>query len=151
MATESSLWKWLSKARDDFGPLLHIRRIENAISAGDFDVEGHLSGYGAFNIELKVAPRPARESTTLRFGSSVKQNQVEWARDRIEAGGAASFLIQVGAGADRAIYLVHGLYGPVLMQGLTESALKGYAEKCLKPSETIKAAALMIRESFDGS
>ena len=142
MSTESNLWTWLRRARDVFGPALHIRRVENAISTGDPDVEGQLLGEGQFNIELKVAKRPKRELTRLRFGHEVTQAQVEWADDRLEAGGACAFLIAVGGPFDggRAIYLLHGIYAEELVGGVTEQWLKEHALQCNRPEEVVRLA-----------
>lgn len=105
MPTEKNGWKWLSKARDQMDLPVHIERVENIAGAGHPDVE--LCYMGVQNwIEQKAAHRPARPSTKLRFGSPLRDSQVEWAKKRIAAGGRVWYLIQVGAGHERQMYLV---------------------------------------------
>lgn len=139
MARETTLWTWLKKARDVFGEALHMRRVENAAGVGDSDVDGLLHGR-PFSIEDKVAKRPARENTVLKFGSELTVAQVEYARRRIMAGGGAGFLIQVGSGYDREIYFVHGLLGPTLAAGVTEPWLRATAQTPNTPAEAVLMA-----------
>lgn len=105
MPTESTLWDWTSQAKRVFGNLLHLCRIENLVGVGHADVEGCLEGV-QFWLELKVAKRPARRATKLRFGSPLRESQVDWAKKRIAAGGRVWYLIQVGAGHERQVYLI---------------------------------------------
>jgi hypothetical protein len=123
MATETSLWEWLKTARKFLGSRLHMRRVENAVGLGDPDVDGIYNGRD-FSLELKVAKRPAKATTTLRFGHEVTPQQVEYAEQRLAAGGAHAFLIQVGSGADAARYVVHGGYAGTLARGVSEAWLK---------------------------
>lgn len=105
MATEATLWQWASQARRVFGEHLHVERLENMVGAGHPDVEGCLDGI-QFWLELKVAKRPARAATKLRFGSPLRDSQVEWGKKRIAAGGRVWYLIQVGSGSERQVYLI---------------------------------------------
>lgn len=135
--TESNLWGWLAKSRKDLGKGLHMRRTENAISSHDPDIDGVWIG-SDFALEMKHAARPARPSTKLAFGSPLKLGQVEWGEDRLAAGGAHGFLISVGTGADRKIYLVPGDKGRWLLALVTEQDLTQY--RVMTPVETIRRA-----------
>lgn len=105
MPTERTQWQWLSKARREMDLPIHMERLENMIGAGHPDVE--LCYMGRQNwIEQKVAKRPARATTVLRFGSPLRDSQYEWALKRIAAGGRVWYLIQVGGGAERQMYLI---------------------------------------------
>ncbi len=138
--TESNLWDWLAKARLVLGLDLDMRRVENAVGIGDPDVELCYKGAGA-DIELKAARRPAHLTTKLKFGSPMKDDQVEWAVARLRAGGAHGYLIQVGSGAERAIYLVHGNYGRHMLDfGVTEGWLMTYGRRFKDPAEAVKHA-----------
>lgn len=98
---------WLSGARRQMDLPVHIERVENSVGAGHPDVE--LCYMGVQNwIEQKVAKRPARKTTKLRFGSPLRDSQKEWAEKRIAAGGRVWYLIQVGAGHERQMYLIRG-------------------------------------------
>lgn len=126
MARESSLWAWLSKARHDFGSTLHIQRIENFVGAGTPDVEGFLQTpemSGQFWLELKSIARPARATTPLRFPLKDRKEQVEFMRKRWEIGGNCFWLLQVGSGYDRVIYLAPGPLGEALRNGMIEAQL----------------------------
>lgn len=103
--TEKTLWQWASKARLDLGDELHVTRVENVAGEGHPDAEGCYRGV-QFWLELKVAKRPARSATLLRFGSPLRDSQVDWARKRIAAGGRVWYLIQVGSGHERQVYLI---------------------------------------------
>lgn len=107
MATEKTQWQWLSNARRELGAALHMERIENMVGAGHPDVELCYAGVQAW-IEQKVAKRPARKTTVLRFGSPLRDSQKEWAEKRIAAGGRVWYLIQVGSGHERQMYLIRG-------------------------------------------
>jgi hypothetical protein len=119
-----------------------MRRIENAVSEGDFDVDGVFLGE-PFALELKVAKRPARRTTKLRFGEPIKDTQEEWGRERLEAGGAAAYLIQVGEGHAALRYLVRASYGARLQAGVTEEELDALACLCDTAAETIQLAVRM--------
>jgi hypothetical protein len=138
MATETTLWTWLKKARDFFGEVLHLRRVENAVSTGDPDTDGVLSG-AAFTLELKVCARPARGSTRLRF-HEVTIAQRDWHEARIAAGGASAFLIQVGEGHDARRYVVHGWLVRRLMEGVDENWLIANGRLAPKPQDAITLA-----------
>jgi hypothetical protein len=138
-ATESNLWAWLSKARVVLGPDLDMRRIENAVGFGDPDVELCYLGFGC-DLELKAAPRPVRGGR-LHFGSPMKREQVEWGLKRLAAGGAHGFLIQVGEGADRSVYLVHGRLGPAMLEGgVTEGWLVAHGLHVHYPASAVQYA-----------
>lgn len=126
MARESGLWGWLSCARRSYGDALHIHRVENFLEAGTPDVEGYLElpdCRGQFWIELKSEERPARSSTPIRFKLKKREAQIEFMRKRWEMGANAFFLLQVGSGYDRSLFLAPGDLGPALRDGLTESDL----------------------------
>jgi hypothetical protein len=146
MARESSLWKWLAKARDELRDRVDLRRVEDAIGAGFPDVDGYLRGVPdvavqfhskaereeyeresrwvfGFKLELKSEVRPARAATPIRFKVEKRAAQIEFMRKRYVMGEAAYFLLQVGEGADRMLYLAPGDCGARLKQGLTESEL----------------------------
>lgn len=124
MPSESTLWDWLKQARQVLGSDLQIERIENMLTAGRPDVDVFWLGKPAV-IELKICPkRPARPTTVLRFGSPLRPSQIEWARVRVAAGGTVWYLIQVGAGHQRAIYLIHHIYIEALEAGVTEAWCK---------------------------
>lgn len=138
MTRESSLWSWLKKARVTLGPnALHMERIENSIGAGTPDVEGYVSfpetfvltatiqlpNEGQFWLELKSEERPARTTTPIRFKLRDREKQIEWMKHRWWIGGNAFWLLQVGSGSERMLYLAPGSSGKKLKQGLTESEL----------------------------
>jgi len=126
MSRESSLWQWLKKAERELGPNLHMNRIENSAGQGQGDVEGHLRGSGQFWIELKTTTRPVRPETKIRF--KVRPKQIAWHTARAKAGGRSYFLLQVGSGADRRLYLVRGRLAAKIAQGMTESELAAQSE-----------------------
>lgn len=122
---ESSLWKWFERANDlvpdpELG-LLHMRRVENLVAEGDPDVEGCYKG-GAFNIELKVAPRPSRPTTRVLGPADIRPKQVPWAKARWKAGGQSYFLIQVGSSRSARRYLIPGHRASGIV-GATEEVL----------------------------
>lgn len=131
MARETSLWRWLSKARGKLQDGLHMNRVENSISSGMPDVEGCLSAAGIqggmqFWIELKSVPRPRHPDTKLPI--KLRDSQVEWARRRIEAGGRSWILVQVGSGHTAQRYLLYGTDAPALKNGLTEAQVRNRCE-----------------------
>jgi len=124
MSGEANLWKWLRGARlhDDN---LQMTRIENSVVAGMPDVEAailfaHL-GCRQVWLELKAAARPGNRETPVRL--KVRTKQVEWMRKRWRLGGRAFFLVQVGSGAGRALYLLDGDCGQALKTGMTEDMM----------------------------
>lgn len=127
MPTEATLWQWTSQARRVFLGALHIERLENMVGAGHPDVEGCLEGV-QFWLELKVAKRPARPTTKLRFGSPLRESQVDWAKKRIAAGGRVWYLIQVGGGPERQVYLIRATVQTIdaLFQHVNEDWLRAH-------------------------
>lgn len=128
-AKESSLWDWLSKARRELGPALHMTRIENYVEPGMPDVEGTFrleDKPHQFWLELKSEDRPKRDGTPVRF--DVRPDQVTWNAMRWGLGANNFWLLQVGSGRDRALYLAPGDLGSRLLAGLTETEL---AIECL--------------------
>lgn len=146
MARESSLWKWLSNARDSLRERVDLRRVEDSIGAGFPDVDGFLRGepdpavrfhsvaereqyeresrwtFG-FKIELKSHVRPARPATAIRFPLEKRRAQVAFMKRRYQMGEAAYFLLQVGEASDRLLYLAPGDAGERLRAGMNESEL----------------------------
>lgn len=121
MARESTVWSFLEKGTKGHEEI-HMTRIENAAGVSTPDVEGCRLSH-QFWLELKVADRPAKAKTPIRFKSKLKTGQVEWAEKRIKAGGFVGFLVQVGEGSDRALYLLHGLDGARIAEGVNEEWL----------------------------
>jgi hypothetical protein len=121
MAKESRLWAWLAKVRQaQSNQRPFVERIENLVGKGTPDVHGTYGG-SHFWIELKSAKRPARGTTPVRFPT--RECQVEWHNDFSSAGGRSFWLVQVGEGAARSIYMIEGKHGPALHEGLTETEL----------------------------
>lgn len=145
MATEATLWDWAKQCRRVFGNTIHIERLENLVGAGHPDVEGCYEGV-QFWLELKVAKRPARPTTKLRFGSPLRDSQVEWGKKRIAVGGRVWYLIQVGSASERQVYLIRAtvqtiddLYGHV-----TEDWLRAHDSlDDASPRGVVLAAAFM--------
>lgn len=129
MSRESSLWDWLKKARHELGPALDMNRVENAVEEGTPDVEGYLNiptakGVGGvegqFWLELKAEERPARNGP-IRF--KVRDKQIEWINRRWEIGANAFWLVQVGSGSERRLFLAPGPCGEKLQAGISEAEL----------------------------
>lgn len=121
MARESALWGWLSKLKQQVkGPRnnLQAERIENAVGSDYPDVEGCYNGC-QFHWELKSVKRPAREGTPIRI-PHLTDGQVRWHKKRHDCGGNSYFLVQVGSGHRRMIYLLPGLFGEKMQEGQTE-------------------------------
>jgi len=142
--SETDLWNWLAKAKDELDRDLHIRRIENLVGVGDPDVQGcYLGGY--FDIELKTAARPARPSTQILNPNDeyIRPEQKVWHRLRWLAGGNNFFLLQVGSGADGAMmYLLPGTLWRTI-EGRTEEELHNFSvvdPRRSLPSEIIRRA-----------
>ncbi len=106
---ESNLWNWFSQgvikalADPDMSPMvkssrLHMRRVENSVSAGGSDVDLCFDGVCAL-IELKAVPRAEPVDTGITTA------QAMFARARSAAGGYAWILLQVGDGPR---YLIPG-------------------------------------------
>jgi hypothetical protein len=137
MARESSLWKWLSDARQTMRERVDLRRVEDSIGAGFPDVDGgalfpssssfatleDILVFFPFKLELKSEVRPVRPTTPIRFKLEKRRAQIEFMRKRYAMGEAAYFLLQVGEGADRLLYLAPGDAGERLRAGLMESEL----------------------------
>lgn len=130
MALESSLWAWLKKARVQCGDALHMERIED-LFGGIPDVEGYLHlnrCQGQFWLELKSKERPWRETTPIRFPLKKREKQIEFMGRRWAVGGNAFWLLQVGSGGHRRLYLAPGDMGPILANGLPEFELANHCE-----------------------
>lgn len=123
MAKESSLSRWLMGARQEMGPDLHMGRVENRAAAGTPDVEGCYRG-SLFWAELKSSKRPARPSTPIRLATRGREEQALWAISRTYAGGVAWYLIQVGHGHKRRLYMIDGCNVEELHAGATEARLQ---------------------------
>lgn len=139
---ESSLWKWLKRGTSHLSPSLHMTRVEDLSSVGRPDVEACYLGK-SFVIELKVALRPARESTPIRLQSPITSEQVSWLRMRRQADGTALILLQVGLHKETRRYLIDGGDAEAVRSGLPEVEL---AERswCLPTADAetlIKSAA----------
>lgn len=139
MARESGLWRWLSGARRVLGADLHMTRVENLIGSGMPDVEGCYQGT-QFWLELKSAMRPVRSATPVRFPTKGREEQASWAISRIAAGGRVGYLLQVGHGHSRTIYLCPGRYVPLLHAGATEAKIADWSRIIKKPDEAILQA-----------
>jgi hypothetical protein len=126
MAREKSLWSWLSGAikAPSLFERIDMNRIENAVMAGMPDVEGFVSGYGQFWLELKSSERPAKPSTPIRFKVKGREAQVEWLQKRWSLGGNAWLCLQVGSGGNRRLYLIPGCWAKKVYSGLTEDELQ---------------------------
>lgn len=124
MSLESSLWSWLSNVRHVMRENIHLTRVENMIGAGFPDVDG-FAGLGrdrfSFKLELKSSPRPARPATPVRFKLKGREKQIEFCRRRYLMGDNVYFLLQIGEGAERRVYLAPGDVGAELQRGVTES------------------------------
>lgn len=122
MSREVRLWEALSKARYILRDRLHMNRVENTATPGAPDVEGFLEGMGAFQFELKSEERPAKGGP-VRFDMHRREKQIEYLRKRWAVGGACFWLLQVGSGSRRQVYMLEGPLGPRLKAGLTEEEL----------------------------
>ena len=69
-----------------------IDRVENLRLEGMFDVNCCIDGL-EFWIELKYAAEPVREKTRLLGKKGLSQEQKNWAKAQLRAGGAAFILI----------------------------------------------------------
>lgn len=144
MATESTLWDWLKKARDHFGAELHIRRVENLCETGGPDVEFcHRGSYA--DVELKVCERPRSDDTRLRY-HEVTEQQVDWHSKRQAAGGATGFLIQIGHGHDAERFLVHGSRAGQLRTGVSYGWLKIKGYPVARDDAVITEAVRLTKE-----
>lgn len=120
---ESRLWAWLSTTKRLFKKQLHLNRIENGVMEGMADTEGCLHGR-QFWIELKCEARPSNPGTKIRL--RFEPAQLPWLNRRIDAGGRAFVLIQVGRGAAARRYLITA-DRKALEHGMLEAAMKRYA------------------------
>lgn len=130
MAKESALWGWLSCARRKMGPKLDINRIENLLGAGTPDVEFYIHDESLPEfvnpqawLELKSHERPAKPTTPIRFALKERDEQIRWLDRGWKMGRNAYFLLQVGGGSERRLYLAPGSAGLHLKKGLTESQI----------------------------
>jgi len=141
MARETQLWDSLSKARFVLRDDLHMHRVENIVSPGAPDVEGHYKFTSAFQFELKSEARPVRPETPIHF--KMRPKQVEYARRRWLVGGAIFWLLQVGEGSSRRVYMIEGIHGAKINAGLTEvqlHALDILRQPKFDPAECVKMA-----------
>ncbi len=121
MSRESSLWRWLAKARISLGLDLHMTRVENSVGSGMPDVEGCYKGVH-FWIELKSVKRPIRKTTLIC--PKFQPAQIPWLKRRALTGGNVFVLLQVGGGSNRAIYLISGSANiAAAAKGMTEQEL----------------------------
>lgn len=100
-------------------------RVENSIMGGMPDVDGCINGL-QFWIELKCAARPANPSTPIK--PKFQPGQIPWIKRRINAGGTAHVLIQIGSGRDARRYLIPGhiaIYK--LDDGMTEADMQAFS------------------------
>ena len=144
MARESELWATLRVARVTLGPALHMNRVENWATPGTPDVEGFYEGFGFFQIELKSSMRPIRGGP-VRFSFNKREKQIAYCKKRWDMGAPCWFLLQVGHGHSRQIYLVPGNQGDALKAGLTEEQvmeLDVLKTAKFNAAETIKRATI---------
>lgn len=121
---ESSLWGWLNKVKSLYRRELHMCRVENSVMEGMADVEGCLRRT-QFWIELKCEPRPANPSTRIHI--RFEEGQLPWLGRRVDAGGRAFVLVQIGQGHAASRYLVPGRIAHALAGGITEVDLRALA------------------------
>lgn len=144
MARESQLWASLKVAHFRLRDALHMNRVENWVTPGTPDVEGFYRGFGFFQLELKSSMRPVKGGP-VRFSFHKREKQIAYLKRRWEIGGPCWFLLQVGHGHSRQIYLVPGDQGDALKAGLTEdqiSQLDVLKNGKFDPVETIKRATM---------
>lgn len=122
MALERSLWQWLRGAERVLRDRLHWTRIENLTGAGTPDVEGCFDG-GQFWLELKSSARPKRDTTPIRFRTKGREAQRDWLEKRSRMAHNAFYLLQVGEGRTASRYLLPGVYGQLIHEGMTEEQL----------------------------
>lgn len=119
---ETRLWSWLDGGtKRHFKYDLHMNRVENSVMEGMPDVEGCLRRV-QFWIELKCERRPSTAGTPIR--AKFRPAQPPWLRRRIEAGGRAFVLLQVGSGRDARRYLIRGDKADEMAAGVTEDWLE---------------------------
>lgn len=141
MSREVQLWDALSKAKYVLRESLHMDRIENLVTPGMPDVEGYLHKMGQFWFELKSEERPTNSETPVRF--KMRPRQIEWLRHRWEIGGACFWLLQVGSGTRRRVYMLEGRHGAKIDFGLTEAQIAELdilQSPKFDPAEAIKLA-----------
>lgn len=136
---EKNLWKWLSNARLHYRDTLHMDRIENGVGQGFPDVEGYLRDYGGLLIELKTAARPVRKGGIVRV--KVRIEQIRWHLKRRKAGQRTWFLVQVGSGAKAARYLLPGVLGELIGEGMKEQNMLQLGRLVKTPEEAVHFAA----------
>lgn len=145
--SEKVLWAWLQLAQKDFGPRLHMERIENLVGAGNADVSGCVDGR-YFDIENKTAERPVRSGPIIG-PNYIRPSQLVWHTLRWAAGGNNFVLIQVGRQKGALRYLVPG--GRIReIEGKTEIALCGMSviDPREDPADFIKRA-VSYRSTLD--
>jgi len=100
---ETSLWKWLAKARLSYKDNLVMDRVENKVSAGTLDVLGCCVGH-MFIMELKCATADSHGYINVRFEPA----QIETIRDFTKAGACCVVLINISEGTKSTKVLVPG-------------------------------------------
>ena len=119
MAREHNLWTWFREGLKG-QPGLHVKRVENAVSQGDPDLQGCWCGT-YFEVELKGLDRPSRPETELDVG--LRTAQVSYLETRVACGGNAWVYVRVGRDRTTRRYLVKARHVRLLEAGLTEEAL----------------------------
>ncbi len=138
--SETRLWGWLSAARKIFRERLHICRIENLVLTGMPDCEGCLDSI-QFWLELKTEARPSNPETKIKV--RFEPDQIPWLKRRVEAGGNAFVLLQVGSGRKASRYLIWGKQAYHLEDGMTEKELLviSLCDPKASATEILRAAA----------
>lgn len=141
MRPESQFWQWLRPS----GPLkkqVHCERIEQAYTAGTPDVEFYWRGRGHGWIELKATERPKNPDTLVRPSMKNRAAQISFMRRRWDMGDNACFVIRVGHGLERMIYIFAGDAGTLLAAGMTEKDMQRtclfYFDKSGRPANVFE-------------
>lgn len=145
MARESQLWQRTRQggiALRKCGYQVDLARIENQAVSGHPDVEGCIDGQQIW-IELKSCSRPKRATSKVR--PKLRPSQDIWHLKRHRAGSRHAFvLMQVGEGADAALYLIPGKMYPHIVA--PESAL--LAMSVISPSATLPEILVRATEGY---
>ena len=110
---ETSLWRWLSKAKPIYRKRLFMRRVENLVSSGFSDVIGCCDEVN-FYIELKCEDYVDDKEIHVRF----EPGQIEFMEELIDAGGNYYVLLN-------AKNLVSGKETKLLISGTEGKILTG--------------------------
>jgi penicillin-binding protein-related factor A (putative recombinase) len=128
-ARETSLWKWLAKARKSYKSKLLLVRVENKVSAGMSDVVGCCEGI-TFFIELKCVDCTDSGIFHIRFEPA----QIEFMDDLNSAGGNYFVLLNVKRkGQKDTKILIQGWERVLLSKDIDINKLictPGYVVKC---------------------